>query len=197
MKTLELAAGPVLARHKALIHWFDGKGRSLIAEERTITVFNLPAPAIALIDFSTRLEAIGGTVFLNGDPEHAGMQYRPHNGVAEGEAGDKAVYLFHREGVDAHKDKDLPWVAETYGLHGGSYTIQHMNHPDNPRDGVYSAYRDYGRFGAFFTETIEGGRSLPLSYRIYVAEGKEMIRAKMQERYAAFSTAPTGKEPRE
>ena len=197
MKTLELTAGPVLARHKALIHWIDSHGRPLIAEERTITVFNLPTPAVALIDFSTRLEAISGEVFLNGDPEHGGMQFRPHNGVAEGEAGAKAVYIFHREGIDAHKEKNLPWVAETYGLHGGAYTVQHMNHPDNPDDGVYSAYRDYGRFGAFFTETIESGKSLPLRYRIFVAEGGEMIREKMQERYNSFTAAPTGKEPHE
>lgn len=70
-----------------------------------------------------------GEVYLNGDPEHAGFQYRPHDKVAKGPAGVKAKYLFHKEGIDPKKDKDLSWVAMEYGLNGKRYCVQYMSDP--------------------------------------------------------------------
>jgi hypothetical protein len=43
-----------------------------------------------------------------------------------------------------------------------------MDHPDNPGPNKYSAYRDYGRFGAFFTTEIPAGQTLELKYRVWV-----------------------------
>ena len=186
-KFLELHAGPVLAGQKLLIHWIDGNGKTAIVEEREITVFRQTAPAIALIDFKTRLLAANGEVFLNGDPEHGGFQYRAHNGIAEGPKEVKAVYLFHKDGIDAHKDTNLPWAAMTYGPAGGRITVQHMSHPANSKPSVYSAYRDYGRFGAFFKATIPAGKALDLSFRIHVAEEEGPKREAMAARYAAFA----------
>lgn len=191
VKFLELAAGPVLARSKALIHWNDKDGEPIIAEERQTTVFRQSGPTILLLDFRTELKAVRGEVLLNGDPEHAGVQYRAHNDVAAGGKEFKATYLFHKENINPREDKDLPWAAMSYGLNRRRYSVLYMNHPDNPKETVYSAYRDYGRFGAFFKDTIDSGETLTLRYRIWVAEEQMPERQVCAGKYSAFVDCPT------
>ena len=183
---LELAAGPVLAKSKTLIHWNDKNGEPIIAEQRTTTVFRQSDPTVLLLDFSTDLKAVRGDVFLNGDPEHAGFQYRAHNDVDAGGKEVKATYLFHKDGIDPKKDHNLPWVAMSYGLNDRRYNVQHINHPGNPEPTIYSAYRDYGRFGAFFKEEIPAGETLILRYRIWVGRGEMPKRQELANRYSAF-----------
>jgi len=187
---LELSAGPTKASSTALIHWNDKEGKPIIAEKRRTTVYRQSSPTILFMDFETELTAVRGDVLLNGDPEHAGFQYRAHNDVAAGGQDVKAKYLFHQDGIDPRKDQDLPWVAMSYGLGDRSYSVQHMNHPDNPKPAIYSAYRDYGRFGAFFKETIKAGETLKLSYRIWVGQGKMPEREELAKRYSVFVNGP-------
>jgi hypothetical protein len=187
---LELTAGPVLARSKVLIHWNDKSGEPIIAEQRQTTVFRQGDPTVLLMDFQTELKAVRDDVFLNGDPEHAGLQYRAHNDVNAGGEDVKATYLFHKNGTNPKKDHDLPWAAMSDGLSSGRYSVQHMNHPDNPKPTVYSAYRDYGRFGAFFKKEIGAGRTLMLRYRIWVGQGRMPKRREPANGYLAFVNAP-------
>ena len=189
-KFLERTTGPVLARSRALIHWSDKDGKPIIAERRQTTVFRQSDPTILLLDFQTELKAVRGEVFLNGDPEHGGFQYRAHNDVAAGDGEVKATYLFHKDDIDAHKDKDLPWAAMSYGLNGRRYCVQHMSHPGNPKSTFYSAYRDYGRFGAFFKQKIDACETLTLRYRIWIGEGKMRRRRELANRYSAFAQGP-------
>ena len=189
-KFLEQTAGPVLARSRALIHWNDKDGKPIMAERRQTTVFRQSGPTILLLDFQTQLKAVRGEVFLNGDPEHGGFQYRAHNDVAARDEEVKAAYLFHEDGIDARKDKDLPWAAMSYGLKGRRYCVQHMNHPDNPKSTFYSAYRDYGRFGAFFEQKIDACETLTLRYRIWIGEGKMRRRQELANRCTAFVQGP-------
>ena len=189
-KFAEFWCGPVAARATAVVHWNDDQGEPIIAEKRTMTVYRPSRPTMAIIDFHTELTAVRGDVELNGDPEHAGVQYRAHNDVADGGPDVKAKYLFHDEAIDPRKDKDLPWVAMTYGLGDKHYTVQHMNHPANPRGTIYSAYRDYGRFGAFFTDTIEKSQTLTLRYRLWIGQGSKPRRDRCAGRYAAYVNPP-------
>ena len=189
-KFLELTAGPVFARSNSLVHWNDKEGRTIIAEQRKTTVFRQKEPTILLLEFVTELKAVNGDVMLNGDPEHAGFQYRPHDGVAKGGKDVKATYLFHKEGIDPKKDKDLPWAAMSYGLNGKRYSVLYMDCPDNPRPVIYSAYRDYGRFGTFFKKQIKDGDMLKLRYRIWITEGPMPDRAKLAEKYSEFVDSP-------
>jgi hypothetical protein len=189
-KFLARIAGPVLARSTTLIHWNDDKGEPIIFERRQTTVFRQSDPTVALLDFHTELKAVRGDVFLNGDPEHAGVQYRPHDAVAKGGPEVKAKYLFHQDGIDPREDHDLPWAAMSYGLSGGRYSVQHMNHPDNPKPTIYSAYRDYGRFGAFFTKELGDGETLELDYRIWVGKGEMPARQDLTNRHSVFVKAP-------
>ena len=183
---LELTAGPVLARSNSLVHWDNKDGQTIIAEQRKTTVFRQSEPTVLLLEFLTELKAVNGDVLLDGDPEHAGFQYRPHDDVAKGGKDVKATYLFHKEGIDPKKDKDLPWAAMSYGLNGKRYSVLYMDCPDNPRPVIYSAYRDYGRFGAFFKKQINDGDTLKLKYRIWITEGPMPERIKLAKKYSEF-----------
>ena len=186
-KIASKTAGPVLARYTALIGWNEGEDKPILAEQRTITVYNQGDSAILLLDFHTKLTAVSSDVVLDGDPEHAGCQYRPHDDVAKNKS---AKYMFHEDGVTPQKVKDLPWVALTYKLNDKQYHVQHLSHPSIPKGNRYSAYRDYGRFGAYFKKPIPKGETLELRYRFYVAKGDMPDRKEMAQRYAAFATPP-------
>ena len=110
--------------------------------------------------------------------------------MPDGKSQVMARYLFHKKGIDAHKDMDLPWAALTYGLNSRRYNVLHMDHPDNPRPAAYSAYRTYGRFGTFRKANIKAGETLTLRYRIWVVEGKMPQREEMSEKYAGFVNSP-------
>lgn len=190
-KILTKIAGPILARTKSLIHWIVPAGKPVVAEEREVTAFRQFDPKALLLEFRIDLKAINGDVFLNGDPEHAGFQFRAHNDVAQGGEEAKAAYLFPQDGIDPHKAKDLPWVAMSFPLNARHYCVQHMNHPANPKPTLYSAYRDYGRFGAFFTRSIQAGQTLTLRYGIFIVEGEVPTREEMEARYEAFVNSPS------
>ncbi|HIJ54051.1 MAG TPA: hypothetical protein HPP66_13010 [Planctomycetes bacterium] len=189
-KFSELTAGPVLARSNSLVHWDDKDGQTIIAEQRETTVFRQLESTVLLLDFCTKLKAVSGDVFLDGDPEHAGFQYRPHDGVAKGGEEAGATYLFHKDGIKPKKDNDLPWAGMSYGLNGRRYSVEYMNHPENPKPAIYSAYRDYGRFGAFFKKKIGTGDTLTLRYRIWVVEGEMPERVKLANKYSGFVDGP-------
>jgi hypothetical protein len=191
-RTIEMIAGPVLARLTTAILWNDQQGAPVIIEQRTATLYRQPEPMLALLDFSTILRAADDEmeIELNGDPEHAGCQFRSHNGVAEGEAGVKARYVFHEQGIDPKKDFDLPWAAMTIGPAETPITVQHMNHPANPSGSIYSAYRDYGRFGAFPATTIAPGGALLLNYRFAIRGGDCPDRAEFEAARAAYADPP-------
>jgi hypothetical protein len=206
-KFLGLTAGPVLARSTALIEWVDKDDKPIITEERQTTCFRQPASAVMLMDFRSKLTATAGDLTLDGNVEHAGFHYRAHNDVAVAcgavggsQTADKAPdeqktqYEFNADGIKAgqklNNNKDLPWATLCYFLRGKRYTVQHMNDKSNPTGTVYSAYRPYGRFGAFFKKDMKAGESLPLSYRLYVAEAPMPPREEMNLRYAAFTNPP-------
>jgi len=151
----------------SLVNWNDETGKAFIEEERTMAFRRAPAPAYILVDFASKMKAPLGDVVLDGDPEHAGIQYRPANEV------DRAatVYVFPKENAKPHNDVDYPWVGETYTLNGKKYSVVILNHPDDPKKTKFSAYRNYGRFGAFPVTTIKSGESFTFKYRFIVGQG--------------------------
>lgn len=185
-ETIELSAGADRARQAVVIHWCDENGGVMVIERRQLTIHRAEENSILLLDFRSELTAKAGNVLLDGDPEHAGFQFRAHNDVADGPAEVKAKYLFHDDGVDPTTDLDLPWVAMSFGLNGKRYCVQHMNHPANAAPSIYSAYRDYGRFGAFPRIDVKAGETLTLRYRIWVAEGDLPSREVCRKHYEAY-----------
>ncbi len=152
----------------SLVHWNDEAGKPIVEEERRFLFRRAPAPFYALIDVRSTLKAPAGDVDLNGDPEHAGVHFRPANELDTA----KTTYVFPRENANAHKDTDYPWVGLTYSLNSKTYSVVEMSAPANPKGARWSAYRDYGRFGASFTAKIKAGESLAIAHRFAIAEGE-------------------------
>lgn len=167
-KFTEQKAGDDQATFTSLTHWTTKDGQRVLVEERTHT-FRRGAEGFRLaIDFASQLQAVEGDVELKGDPEHAGVHYRPANEVDK----TKTTYVYPKENANAHKDLDYPWVGESYTLNDKRYSVVQMSHGDNPGKTRWSAYRDYGRFGEFPTGTIAKGESLTLKYRFLIADGE-------------------------
>lgn len=176
-KFLSRQAGPEQAAFTSLTYWNDSEGKPFVEEERTMAFRRAPDVGRLFIDFTATLKATRGDVLLGGDPEHAGIQYRPANEVDR----KTTIYVFPRENADARKNLDYPWVGETYTLKGKRYSVVDFNHPQNPKKTVFSAYRDYGRFGAFFVAPIKAGDSLKVMYRFLIAEGEMPSAAAIQK----------------
>lgn len=164
----------------------DKPDRAIIDEERT-TTFRKAGPGRLVIDFTSKLTAPNGDVKLDGDPEHAGIHFRPANEV-DTSAG---VYVYPKEKADAHKDTDYPWVGQTFTLNGQKHSVIQMSHPSNPTGTRWSAYRNYGRFGAFPTATIKQGQSLTVNYRFVIADGEMLPVQAIQQAYDQYAGATT------
>ena len=143
-----------------------------------------------MIDFTATLTAPRGDVRLEADPEHGGVQYRPAD-PSEGLNKKETAYAFPKERPNPHANVDYPWVGETYTLKGKRYSVVDLNHPDNPKGTRFSAYRDYGRFGAYAKAEIAEGQSLTLKYRFLVAEGAMPEADVIQKCWDAFAGAKT------
>ncbi len=183
VKFIEQSADQNGASITSLINWVGNHGEQVIGETRTYRVV-AEADAHAVIDFVSQLKAVNGDIELNGDPEHAGVQFRPSQQVAENKS---AKYVFHKDGIDPKKDRDLPWVSETFQVDEEPWTVQHMSHPSNPKGARWSAYRDYGRFGPFTVVKIAAGETQTFRYRFRVSSGAAPTRQQLAARYKAYA----------
>ncbi len=177
-------AGADSATFTSQVRWTqDGDKGAVLEEERTFTFLPPPAPGYLLVDMSSKLKAVAGETQLAGTVEHAGIHLRPSDDITR----DATVYVFPKKNANAHKDKDYPWMGESFTLNGKRYSVVYFNAPTNPKQSAISAYRDYGRFGIFFKTTIPEGKDVTLRCRILVAEG-EMPPAEVIEKiYNAFA----------
>jgi len=190
-KFVEGKTGETGASFSSLVSWIGSSGKTLIEEKRTMSFLEAPKPAYVAIDFTSTLKAVEGDTKLAGDPEHAGLQFRPANEVDV----NKTMYLFPTEKADPHKDVDYNWVAETFGLGEKTYNVIYLNHPKNPKQTRFSAYRDYGRFGGFFISDLAKDEELTLQVRFLVVEGEMPSAEWIQEQSNAFTgeSLPTPK----
>jgi len=182
----------------SIVHWnSEGRGNPLVVEKREFVV-RRTAEGIVIDQHST-LKAMHGEVYLDGDSEHAGIHFRAHQNLAEQvKAGTgEAIYTFHKDGLKLERVRnieeadpataDLPWVTMSYTLGDHTYHVQKMNHPDNPKNTFYSAYRDYGRFGAFFKHRIADGQTLDIRYRFRITTGEQPTRGALDAAYAKWA----------
>lgn len=157
------------ATFTSLVRWTgDALEKSIIEEERTLTFNAPPAPAYAFIDMVSSLRATAGDVTLDGDPEHSGLHFRPADEVER----EKTTYLYPVEDAKPHRDRDYPWFGESFTVGGKRYSVVYLNHPSNPKGAAISAYRDYGRFGAFWKAKMKLGeeRSFRARFLVYAGE---------------------------
>ena len=81
-------------------------------------------------------------------------------------------YFFHQRDVNPREDLNLPWAGMTFRIGKQRYSVVILNHPDNPRSTRFSAYRDYGRFGAYPELEISQGETATLRYQWIVTGGR-------------------------
>jgi hypothetical protein len=195
-KTLRQEVGTVLGRHRVLVSWHGEKGDVFLTEEREVTAYRLGLGN--LIEFASRLKTAGGKVKLDGDPQHAGFQFRAHNDVAVKTA--KQTYYLRPDGkgkLDETRNWDpktkkgpvnLPWDALSFVLDGKRYTVAYLNHPSNPGESRWSE-RDYGRFGCYFPYELTEERPLVARYRVWLQDG-EMTGPQVEALHANFVSPP-------
>lgn len=178
-ETLSRVAGPVLGRHFVRIDWHGQEGEVFARETREVTAFATGEGR--LIEFASRVEAVGGPVMLDGDPQHAGVHFRADNQVAEETKG-QTYYLRPdgRGGLGETRNWEpktgegpvnLPWNAMSIVIDGDRYSVCYLDHPENPKEARYSE-RDYGRFGSYFEYELTRDRPLEIRYRLWLQQGE-------------------------
>jgi len=177
--------GDNFGRHRLAIDWHDREGEVFLREQREVSA--TVRPEGTAIDFVSTLEsATEGAVHLNGDPQHAGVQFRALDQVAKLTA-DQTYYL-RTDGKGKmgemrnwnHTDLDdpinaectnRPWNAMSFVVGDQRYTALYLDHPENPKPARYSE-RDYGRFGSFFVAEVTQAKPLVVKYRLWIQEGE-------------------------
>ncbi len=188
-------AGPVMGRHRVAVDWHGVAKKVFLKETRELTVYRLPGGT--LVEFASRLATTGRKVKLDGDPQHAGFQFRASNEVAAKTS--RQTYYLRTDGKGKPGgtrnwpgDKrmvNLPWNAMSFVVGGQRYTAVYLDHPKNPKPGRYSE-RNYGRFGSYFVHELEQGNDLLVNYRIWLQDG-EMTIAQCAALRTDFAEPPT------
>ncbi len=137
---------------------------TLIEESRQMRFSPAPTGAFVQVDFSSELKAVAGDTVFDGDPEHAGLHFRPTDTTDRA----NTLYLYPKADANAHKDRDYPWVGMTYTTEGRKYSVVMLSHPENPTGTAWSAYRNYGRFGAFYKTAIKKDETLKIQARFVI-----------------------------
>lgn len=178
-KIVEKKVNKNLASHTSEISWRLDDGIVFITEKRTLS-FSLMSDSSIKVDFKSLLSTDFEKVTLDGDPQHAGFQFRASNEIAQNNSNQ----TYYTRPVDGkglpgqtknwpkNKDmKNLLWKAQTVFLNDSSYTTLYLDHPENPKPSFYSE-RDYGRFGSFFKSQVTPNNELTIRYRLIIGKNE-------------------------
>jgi len=173
-----IEAGPVFGRHRLAISWHGQDKKVFANEERELTAYNVPGGQ--LVEFASRMRPSAAPVKLDGDPQHAGVQFRADNEVFA-KTSDQTIFVrpdgAGKPGETRNWDPktrqgpiNLSWDAMSFVLRSKRYTVAYLDHPKNPKEARYSE-REYGRFGSYFEYTLQKGKPLSVNYRFWLQEG--------------------------
>lgn len=191
---LESSSGPVFGSQTLEIHWNDTDGEPFAREERRVRAFWQP-DGEALIDFRTELHSLRGTISLDGDRQHAGVQFRASQQVADHEQTSRYLRpqgwedLPPEEQINTEEHMDLPWNALQCTVNDQRFTIAYLTHPTNP-DQAEMSERLYGRFGEFFPYEISESTPLELMYRWWITKGDDVSREQVHVKYLDYVDMP-------
>ncbi len=186
--------GDVFGEQTSIISWNDRQGQPFALEERQFRVFD-QADNQLLIDITSVLVTTGSQVELAGDRQHAGLQFRAAQEVAENESATQFLrpagwsHLSASQEVNNSAHKDLPWNAMQFEIGGETYTITYLSHLDNPNDAEFSERR-YGRFGEYFPWSLRQDNPLTLKYRFWITTHGEVSRSEVQQKYEDYINPP-------
>ena len=171
-------AGSVLGRHLLAITWHGQDKQAFTEEERELTLYNVPGGQ--LVEFTSRMRPSAGPVKLDGDPQHAGVQFRADNEVFA-KTSEQTIFVrpdgVGKPGETRNWDPNtregpvnLPWNAMSFVLKSKRYTVAYLDHPKNPKEARFSE-REYGRIGSYFEYRLEKDKPLAVRYRFWLQEG--------------------------
>ena len=180
------------AWHKTAIDWHGQDGEVFAHEKRKVTISRLTHHEVDgwQITFNSKLESADGTpIHLDGDPQHAGFQFRASQEVPDKTA--KETYYLRTDGKGQPGDyrnwepknpdeaknaecENRPWNALSMVIGGQRYTVVYLDHPDNPKPARYSE-RDYGRFGSYFVTDVTKEKPLKVKYRLWIQPGEMTV----------------------
>ena len=189
---LVVEAGPVFARLRVKIDWHGPSG--VFAQEvRELSFYKVGE--MRVVDFASKLSS-DRNVKIDGDPQHAGFQYRASNEVHSKTA--KQTYYLRHDGIDApgatknwpgNKDMtNLAWKGQSTVIGGQRYTVCYLDNPQNPKPAYFSE-RNYGRFGSYFKSEVTPDQPLKVNYRLTILAGELQIDdiAKLSSQYTEFT----------
>jgi hypothetical protein len=181
-----------LAWHQTAIDWHGQDGEAFAHEKRRVTISRLTHYGVDgwQITFNSELStADGKPIHLDGDPQHAGVQFRASQHVPDKTANQ--TYYLRTDGKGEpgdyrnwdHKNPDAagneectnrPWNALSFVIDGQRYTVVYLDHPNNPKPARYSE-RDYGRFGSYFVADVTKDKPLTVKYRFWIQPGEMTV----------------------
>lgn len=160
--------GDTVALLISKLRWFDKDDKPWVEEQRAVRWWAQP-DGRRLFDVVITLAAVGAAVTLEGDPHHAGFQFRADDALSAREKETRFV----RPPTAKDQGNDLwtacEWVAVDFTLRGRRHVVQYISAPENPGPWVMST-RGYGRVGAFARCELSPGKTLLLRYRIAVID---------------------------
>jgi hypothetical protein len=178
---LEQSADSKSASFTSLIDWIGDDGKSFAEEKRSMT-FTMSGVDI-IVDFKSILTPTVPEMHVDGDPQHAGFQFRAHNDVNDKHKS-ATYYIRPETGIaemgetinwsaklDNKTTRNLPWKAMSYIVHNKRYTVCYLDHSKNPKPARYSE-RDYGRFGSYFAADLVPKEPLTVRYRLVIRQGE-------------------------
>lgn len=190
----EQSAEAKSASFTSVIDWIGNDGKPFAREDRTMTFSKEDSDIV--VDFHSTLTSLVDSLRLDGDPQHAGFQFRASQSVYEETAkatfytrpetgsGKPGVTINWSAKTDNEQTRDLPWKGMSIRLNDKTYTVAYLDSPNNPKPARYSE-RDYGRFGSYFATDIPQGETLTVEYRLVVRQG-EMTPEEIEEMSSRF-----------
>ena len=172
--------GPVLGRHLCRVAWHGQDGKVFVDELRELTAWN--SSRGVFLELASHLTTRVGRVKLDGDPQHAGFQFRATQKVPDKTAS-QTYYLRpdgrgepgqFRNWPDHSSHVNLPWHALSFVVDDQRYTACFLDRPQNPKEARFSE-RDYGRFGSYFEYELTEDRPLDVRYRFWLQEGEMQV----------------------
>jgi len=137
-------------------------------------VDRLPRQGGTLVEFASRLKTTGGKVRVDGDPQHAGFQFRAANDVRQDQEPN-LLFASRRQRRDGQGTQLAGRQSD-----GRSALVRHEFRPrqsalhdvlpqssGQSKDSRFSE-RDYGRFGGYFAQDITEDRPLVVNYRLWL-----------------------------
>jgi hypothetical protein len=193
-KILKIQANHNYASLQSEIAWRVDDKTIFITELRELS-FTMIENNRLQIDFHSLLSTTQPEIRLDGDPQHAGFQFRASNDVAINNSN-QTFYIRSKGGKDQlGKTKNWPqnkemtnlnWNAQSVVVESQRYFTLYLDHPSNPKPSFYSE-RDYGRFGSYFKAKVTPTSPLKVRYRLIF--GTEELGPKLCEGfYAKFVT---------